>query len=280
MVEAEPSLAFYGDNPRIAVLQAGKGEAIVFLHGLGSTKENWDAQLRSFGGYYFVVAWDARGYGDSDDGSSHLVFARDFTDDLKALLDSLRVERAHLVGLSMGGLIAQCFYFAYRARVATLTLADTFPYFGGLGAETVARFTAFRLQPLIDGATPADLAQSAIPSLMAPHADDAAKAKLLASLAGLRKEPYIKTIRALLDQEAPGDLKMVAVPTLVIVGEHDLLSPPSIAEALAAQIPGSRLVVLEGAGHMSSMERPAEFNETLRSFLAAHKGVASEHVEA
>ena len=175
----------------------------------------------------------------------------------------------------MGGLIAQCFYFAHPDRVASLTLADTFPFFGALGPGTVEAFAKARLQPLLDGALPADSAASAATALMAPGADERARAKLIASLSGLRRAPYIRTIRALLAQQAPGQLEDIAVPTLIMVGEHDRLSPEAVSRAMAERISGSQLVVIPDAGHMSSMEKPEIFNRALGEFLGRNAGRGS-----
>ena len=122
----------------------------MFLHGLGSTKESWHAQLIHFGKTHLAVAWDARGYGESEDYEGELEFARDFVEDLRCTLDLLGARRTHLVGLSMGGMIAQCFYFTHPHRVASLVLANTFPSFRALGEKAVTGFLAARLQPLLN----------------------------------------------------------------------------------------------------------------------------------
>ncbi len=275
MVDVPIRRTIRGSAPSLALIEGGHGEAIVFLHGLGSTKENWQPQIDYFARSYFVAAWDARGYGESEDYAGDLVFDRDFVADLRDVLDEMQIERAHLVGLSMGGLIAQCFHAAHSGRVASLVLADTFPSFADLGRQTVERFTATRLQPLLDGALPNDLAAATAAALLAPGASEAARATLVASLSGLRRESYIKTIRALLAQKAPAPLATIAVPTLLIVGELDGLSPPSVSARMADEIPGSQLVVIPGAGHMSSMEEPDLFNTSVTEFLARQTGRAT-----
>lgn len=248
----------------------------MFLHGLGSTKENWHPQLTYFSQTYLAVAWDARGYGESDDCEGERVFARDFVRDLLSILDLLGAGRAHLVGLSMGGMIAQCFYFAHPHRVASLVLADTFPSFRALGEEAVKGFLAARIEPLLNGATPADLAPAAATSLLAPSAPESARERLLWSLSHLNKDSYVKTARALAEQDAVGDLKDIAVPTLVLSGEFDRLAPVSLARQMSGRIPGSQLAVIPGAGHISNLERPEEFNEAVSRFLSMHSGVATQ----
>ena len=257
-------------NPKIAVIAAGSGETLVFLHGVGTTKTAWHAQLAFFRNTHFACAWDARGYGDSDDYEGALDFARDFTADLAAVLDDLKVRKAHLVGLSMGGLIAQCFYFAHPERVATLVLAHTFPSFGSLGDEFVSRFVANRLRPLLDGAQPADLADATVVSLVGPSAPQSARDYLRSSLCELRKDPYTRTLQGLVRQPPPGALEDIVVPTLVLTGEFDSLSQPGLARAMASRIRGSQFVVIPDCGHLSSLERPAPFNAAVRDFLTCH----------
>jgi 3-oxoadipate enol-lactonase len=263
-------------TPRISVATSGVGEVVMFLHGLGSTKENWSPQLIHFGQTHSAMAWDARGYGESDDYEGALVFARDFGGDLLAILDSLGVTRVHLVGLSMGGMIAQCFYFAHPHRVASLVLADTFPSFRALGDDAVDVFLLARIEPLTQGATPAELAPASAASLLAPGAPESARTLLLESLSTLRADSYVKTARALALQRAVGELEDIAVPTLVLTGELDRLTPVSLAQRMAQRIPGAQLLLIPGAGHISNLERPEQFNEAVSAFLSIHSGLATE----
>ena len=263
-------------SPRISVASSGVGEALMFLHGLGSTKENWGPQLIHFGQTHRAMAWDAPGYGESDDHEGELVFARDFVGALLSTLDLLGVDRVHLAGLSMGGMIAQCFYFAYPHRVASLVLADTFPSFRALGEEAVEGFLSARIEPLMNGATPADLAPASADSLLAPDAPERARTLLLESLSKLRTDSYVKTARALAAQDAVGELEDIAVPTLVLSGALDRLTPVPLVRAMAERIPGAQWVIIPGAGHISNLESPERFNRALSRFLSNHSGVATE----
>jgi len=253
-------------RPRIAFTASGEGDAICFLHGLGSTKESWSGQIEHFAHRYKAVAWDARGYGDSDDYAGDLRFCEDYNSDLEALLDKLDIERAHLVGLSMGGFIAQNFYFMYPGRVRSLVLANSFPEFDALGVAAVERFRAARLAPLLNGAEPRDLAAASAEFLLAPHASDFARTTLISTLSGLRRESYVKSIKGLLAQSAVGTLAEISVPTLIITGAYDRLCPPSLGEEMAGRIPSSELVTLATAGHLSNIEDPIGFNNALDEF--------------
>ena len=113
-----------GPAPRIAVEHTGAGPLVVFLHGIGGNRNNWRDQLPALAQGLHACAWDARGYGDSDDYEGALDFA-DFSRDLERVLDHFGAAAAHVVGLSMGGLIAQDFYRRHPGRVLSLVLAGT-----------------------------------------------------------------------------------------------------------------------------------------------------------
>jgi 3-oxoadipate enol-lactonase len=254
---------------------AGSGPLIVFLHGIGGNRSNWQAQVAYFGSTaWCAVAWDARGYGASDDPPHTLQF-HEYADDLLRLLDHLQAERAHVVGLSMGGMIAQDFYGRYAQRVATLSLIDTSAGFGSASAEVRRDFLARRLDPLERGLTPVDIAPSVVEVLVSRSATTAAREHMLASIGNLRTEPYKQALHAIITTDFRAVLPRIQVPTLVLVGDEDVVTPPANAKFLATNIPGARLVTLTGAGHLTNVEKPTEFNQVLASFLTAHAQRAS-----
>lgn len=265
-----PSISIPGP-PRLAVEIAGDGPLCLFLHGIGGHRSNWAAQLPAFAAAGFAAAaWDARGYGDSDDYDGPLAFA-DFVDDLLRVLDHLGAGRAHLVGLSMGGRIAQAFALAHPDRVGALVLADTHGGFGDLTEEQRADYVRARREPLLAGKTTADIAPGVVERLAGPGASDEARAALLASVSALRAESYLKAIEATVTQDRVGDLSALTCPTHFIVGEHDRLTTPDIVRRLAAQLPGSEVTVIRGAGHVSNLEAPEAFNGVALAFLARHR---------
>lgn len=252
----------------------GRGRVVVFLHGIGGNRGNWAGQLAHFGRRFCAVAWDARGYLDSDDPPRPLTFS-DYADDLRRLLDELGAERAHLVGLSMGGMIIQDFYARHAARVASLSLVDTSAGFGDVPESVRRDFLARRLDPLERGRTPADIAPEVVDVLVAKAAGRAVRDRLVASLSALRVEPYKQALRAIVATDFRDVLPTVRVPTLVVVGDEDRVTPPAASAFLAEHIPGATLVTLPGCGHLSNLERPAAFNAALETFLAAHAERAS-----
>jgi len=259
--------AYVSGQPRLAYDHAGDGPPVVFLHGIGGNRTNWRAQLRALAPDFTGVAWDARGYGLSDDYDGPLAF-EDFADDLSRLLDHLGAETAHLVGLSMGARILMEFHARHAARISSLVLCDCFPSFdASMTPEKRAEFLRLRQKPLLDGKTFADLAPALVRSLVGPTAGPQATEALTESILGLRKESYLKTLAATQNYDRAAELEKIAVPTLLVFGADDRLTPPSIGRAMVARIAGVELVVIDGAGHLVNLEKPDEFNETLRRFL-------------
>jgi len=248
---------FVGPSPRLALSVAGEGELVLFLHGIGGRRQNWDGQLASFSARYEAAAWDARGYGDSEDYEGPLDFAV-FSDDVLRVLDRFGARKAHLVGLSMGGRIARNFALHHPERLHSLTLANTSPGFGVMSAAKVSEFVEQRrrLDP------PAQAKR-----LLGPDASPAAYETLVASLSAVHRDSYMKTIEASVAQDLAAPLERIAVRTLVISSTHDSLYPVSVAEDMARRIPGARLAVIERAGHLSNLERPDEFNRIVLEFL-------------
>ena len=249
---------FVGPAPRLALSVAGEGELLLFLHGIGGRRQNWDAQLAFFSASYRAAAWDARGYGDSDDYQGPLDF-RAFSDDLRRVLEHFGARSAHIVGLSMGGRIARNFALHHPQRVRSLTLANSSPGFDALTPEQVQRFVAERrnLQPEVQAKR-----------LLGPKPAAGACETLVASMRALRRESYLKTLEASVAQDIAAPLEEIRAPTLVIGSTHDTLYPRRIAEDMARRIPGARLVILEDAGHPSNLDRPEQFNRALAEFLA------------
>lgn len=259
-----------GPAPRIAVTRAGSGPLLVLMHGIGGNRSNWTDQLPAFAQHFTTVAWDARGYGDSDDYADALRF-EDFSADLKRVLDHYGVERAHLLGISMGGRIAIDFCARQPARVATLVVADT-----SAGSKVVAspekvdEFLALRKAPLLNGKTPADIAPNVAESLASPATTPAVRARMIESLAALHCDSYLKTLDTVTRYTAFPDFASIKAPALVLAGEYDRIATPDHARDMASQM-RARFVVLPHAGHMSNMENPSAFNAAALEFLLAHR---------
>ncbi|MDA0231101.1 MAG: alpha/beta fold hydrolase [Proteobacteria bacterium] len=257
---------FTDSSPRIAADCLGAGPVVLFLHGIGGNRSNWRDQLPAFAERYLAVAWDARGYGLSDGYDGALNFA-DFSADLARLLDQLKAEKAHLVGLSMGGRVAADFYFRSPNRVASLTLVDTHSGFAALSPAQRKEYVESRLAPLKAGKTVADIAPVVADKLLGPNATAEVRARLEASIASLRQDCYMKSVAATVEQDSVGDYSAIHVPTHVMVGEHDPLTTPAMCRELADQIKRAAFSIVPDAGHLSNIENPAAFNASALEFI-------------
>ncbi len=248
----------------IAWREAGGGDIVVFLHGIGASRTVWDRQLVDLADDWRCVAWDMPGYGGSEPVDS-LTFPI-IADAVVGLLDTLGAERAHLIGLSFGGQHALHTAIRHPERVRSLVLADTSPAFG-IDGTTREEWVTARLGA-IDGATSfAGIASRVIGAVSAPGFAGPAFDDAVAAMERVAVDAFRASVRCLPDHDVRHRLGDVATPTLVIVGELDRETPPSYAEALAYGIPNAEMAVIADVGHLTPMEAPAEFNRLVREFL-------------
>jgi pimeloyl-ACP methyl ester carboxylesterase len=224
----------------------------------------WREQLAVLADEFDLIAWDAPGYGDSDDPAEQWTID-DYADRAAGLLDALGIARAHVVGQSWGGAIAQSFAGRHGDRLRSLVLANTRSHADQLEAER-REGTQARLRAL-ETMTPAEIAHARTPVLLSPNAPDAVRREVEANMATLHPEGYRLAALALGATDARDVLAAIRVPTLVIAGEFDRVVPRPAAEQLAGAIPGARLVVIPGAGHMANQENPDTYDRVLRDFL-------------
>ena len=267
-METTIATEFVGGTPTIAVDVIGGGPAVIFLHGLGGNRSNWQDQLPVFAGKFRALAWDARGYGASGDYDGPYDFG-DVCDDLIRVLDHFNIERSHIVGLSMGGRIALEMSGRYPDRIASIVFASTSAR-PGEGPTPAQRDEALRLRrkPFEDGLGARAMAENLAATLMSDNASPEMRARVIESCASVHPECYLKSVETVVTYSGYPPYETVAAPTLVITGTEDKLAPPSFAEQIASKVPNSKLVILEGAGHLSNIEQPAEFNAAVMDFLA------------
>ena len=232
----------------------GDGPALVFAHGAGGNHLSWWQQVPVFSRQYRCVTFDHRGFGQSPDVPNG-PGSQAFVQDLKELLDHLKIERASLVAQSMGGRTCLGFTLEHPERVQALVMADTT---GGFGDARMAQLRA-EGETAIAGPNPP-------PRTYARHfpQEQPAQAFLYEQIRALnppRREvpapgPTVDQVRAL------------RTPTLLIVGEHDVIAPPALIKMFQGYIPHARLAEVAGAGHSVYFEKPAEFNRAVLDFLA------------
>lgn len=251
------------DEAPVAWREAGAGPTVLLLHGLGMTRTGWDAQLDALADRWRCAAWDMPGYGASAP-------LPDFSLPVAADAAAGLVERlggpAHVVGMSMGGMVALELALRHPGAVRSLALVDTSPAFGLDGTDPDA-WRAARLAPLDRGARVEDFAEPVLRGVMAPDPDPAAVAAAVASMLRVPVAGLRQAIAALPAHDVRDRLGRIAAPTLVVVGEMDEETPPAYAEALADGIPGARLAVIPGAGHLTPFEAPDALSALLRDHL-------------
>lgn len=256
-------------HPRIAYLiQGNPGEAVFFLHGIGGNKTNWRGQLNAFAEQgYQAIAWDVRGYGDSDGYDGPFRFD-EISADLMRLMDELGIDKAHFVGLSMGGRILMDFAWRHPERVERLVLCAAFPSFSkGLTQEQREDYLRLRKQPLLSGRSFAELAPELSRSLVGPKAPQSVRDELIASICELRQESYLKALDAAAYFDRTEEIQQIAAPTLLLYAEDDRLTPPALGAEVASLMRDAQLCIVPSCGHLMNLEAPEAFNQLVLNFL-------------
>lgn len=248
------------------VTEVGDGPPVIFLHSMAGSAESWSPQMDALGTSYRCIAWDMPGYGNSPtvDESTTLEGMADLLD---ALLDVHGIEQpVHLVGLSVGGMIAQRFALTHPHRVASLAVLDSSASFGN-GAMSGAGQWAAETIDSINSVAHADYCHTMVHTITAPTTPDSIKVAAVASMkrstpAGLRL-----AARLIAGHDASRELSSITAPTTVIVGEQDQETPISYASAISDAIPDARLVVVPHSGHLSNIEAPEAVTAALLDHL-------------
>jgi 3-oxoadipate enol-lactonase len=255
------------DGIELAYEDAGQGLPLVMIHAFPLDRRMWKPQIGGLVPQCRCISPDLRGFGES---SVVPPFTMDrHAEDVIRLLDHLQVERAVFAGLSMGGYVSFAIWRRHRDRVRALVLADT-----RAGADDEAgRERRKEMIELAREQGAGAVAGKQIGSMVGKSSREklpdvydsiysmmceAPVAGIMGALEGMMQRPDSTSL-----------LRTIDVPTLVIVGDEDAITPPREARAMHEQIPGSRLEVLAGAGHMSNMERPAAFTHVVSEFVAS-----------
>lgn len=246
------------------------GPPLVFLHGLGGDHSYWRYQMKHFGRTRRCIAWDMPGYGASPPPweMSFPVLATTLRD----LLDALGLAKVHLVGQSLGGMIAQEFALAFPDRLASLALCATTAAFARGDGEFQRRFVADRLGPLDDGHSMAELAPVHVRRVMHPGADPEAVQIAIGCMSNVPVPSYRAATQMIAGFDRRDAIARIACPTLLVAGEQDAVAPVAAMQRMAERIKGARLVTIAGAGHLVNLERPHEFDAALEAFLAGVGG--------
>lgn len=248
--------------------RTGTGEPLLLIAGLGGHSGGWVLNQPEFAKHFDTISHDNRGAGQST-ARDEPYSIRGMADDAAALLDSLGIERAHVVGVSMGGMVAQELAINYPARVGRLVICCSRARTGEL-----RRKISIAQRALWEAGVPRD----AIAAIQQPwgstpqvlqdeHLPLDALALQAADPYSIKPHAYLRQLDATIAHDTYNRLGQVKSPTLVLVGSEDILTPPYESEEIARLIPGARLRILPRGGHGFSREYPAQFNRAVLQFL-------------
>lgn len=247
---------------------------LVFIMGLGGDSNWWDPGLiKALGRDLRILIFDNRDAGRTTwSVEPHDYTIRDMAEDTVALMDLVGIGKAHVCGMSMGGMIAQELCFNHPNRVDRLILGCTSPG-TGKGVPPAPAVMAELLSSR-EGVSLAELAQRLLRVLFTPEwvAENAARLPLLLARVGehpISPEGYVRQLTAIAQFAAGDRLAGIERPTLVLHGDRDILLPPENGHILAREIPGAKLVIFEGCAHGFTTEEPNRFVSVVREFLAA-----------
>jgi pimeloyl-ACP methyl ester carboxylesterase len=252
------------DGLRVAYARAGEGPPLVLLHGILADSRAWGPQLAGLADEFTVVAWDAPGCGQSSDPPESFG-AEGYARALSGFMDAIGIDEAHVLGLSWGGGLAQELYARRPERALSLILADTYAGWRGSLPEAVCEE---RLRGCLrESDLPAsEFVPGWIPGLLTEAAPAPLREELTAIMSDFHPAGYRSMARAFAELDTRVLLPEIRVPTLLVWGESDVRSPLSVAEQMRRAIPGSELVVIPGAGHVSNLEQAERFNAEVRAF--------------
>lgn len=254
----------------IAYAEVGQGFPLLLLHGLAGDHQAWIPQMETWKERFRVVAPDNRGAGASSQ-LDEPISTRDMAGDMLALLDHLGIARAHVVGRSMGGAIAQHLALMAPDRVQSLALCASFARLDPFGARVLANMR----EVLEWTGSWADHARHSVRNFVSPDFFDANPERVAAIerlIGGEQRLPacYIRQNRACLEHDTISSLESIRCPTLVLSGGRDPICPPICARWMVAGIPGAEAVEFEGCSHFFLMEEPQRFMAVMEDWLARH----------
>ena len=250
MVDVETSAGVIGIE-----VKGERAIPILFLHGVGSDKSVWRPQLEHFGRDRPAIAIDYPGYGESalvPDATRE-----DFARAAWAALDALGIYNAHICGLSLGGVVAMAMYAADPNRCVSLIIADSFaahPEGQAIYDRSIAASNDMR-----------GLANARIGALLL---SEEPRAEVIDTMAAIDPEAYRIGARAVWLADQRERAAAIEAPTLILCGDEDAITPPSLSEDLVGLIPGSKLQIIAGASHLANLDKPNEFNAAIDDFLA------------
>lgn len=253
------------NNLNIAYTDSGIGRPVVLIHGYPFNRSLWNEQVEALSSTCRILAPDLRGFGESDAAATATM--NEMAQDVAQLMDRLEITQAAIGGLSMGGYVALAFYKQFPSRVRALVLADTRAQ---ADTEESKQTREQQAKKALDEGM-AGIADSMLSKLLTPETvskrPEVVK-RVRDMMLKTKPEGAAAALRGMAERDDQTDLlPRIAVPSLILVGAEDAITPVADSEKMHQAITGSRLVVLENAGHVSNLERTEQFNDALVGFL-------------
>lgn len=247
---------------RLAYEMGGDRAPLLLIHPFPFDHTIWEAQVRAFGPSRRLVMPDLAGFGAS--GTVGRATIAEHADDMAALLDALSISRVVVVGLSMGGYVALAMWRRHKNRLAALVLADTL----AVSDTPEAADRRARMARVVSGQGLEPLASTLPGELVAERASAELRRQLSETILRQPVDGVIAALGAMGARlDSTGELASISIPTLVMVGSEDTVTPAEVVSPVAEAIPGAHFALVPGAGHLSSIEEPGAFNAILRTFL-------------
>lgn len=246
----------------------GEGEPLVLIPGFTNGLWLWFKQTKAFARRFRTIVFDPRGVGRSEGGRAPATI-RGCADDVAALLSALGVERAHVLGASFGGFVAQEFALAHPRHLDKLVLCCT--SFGGV-RHVLPSASTLQAMASAEGLnteerTRRNLRPAFTPQFLAQRPEEVEEVTALRLRHPVSELTHLAQVQSAATFDAGMRVSQIEAPTLVVTGDEDAIVPPGNSRNLAASIPGARLSIIEGAGHMVFIERAEEFNRAVVEFL-------------
>lgn len=255
-------------SARVSYLEAGDGAPLLLLHGIGSGANSWKFQLEGLSDRHRVVAWDAPGYGQSTVIETLTPSTADYATAAMTLAGERGMDRFHLVGHSLGALIAARVAADNPSRIMSLTLASIATGHAQLPEEERVRLRRGRLDDL--GALgPRGMAEKRGPRLVSPDAPEAVRQAVIDTMAAVTVEGYTRAVNLLSQGDTMADVARLDAQLAVqfVFGADDIVTTPEQNWRVAALRPGAPLTVIPDAGHAVYLEQPAAFNRVIAEFV-------------
>ncbi|MBV8245407.1 MAG: alpha/beta fold hydrolase [Candidatus Eremiobacteraeota bacterium] len=250
-----------------ARLSGERGDPLVFVHGVGSSAAIWDPQLRAFSATHRCAAIELRGNGAGEDSPPESITRDGFVQDVLAVADALGFSTFHFVGCSLGGVVGFELWKHAPQRLRSLVFVGSFAAY-----PDGTRYAATIVDAVRDFGSMTEFARARAPRVVPPGAPRQRLDETIEQMARKSVRSYVASTRATWTGDYRALLPSIAVPVLVVAGELDPVAPPVRSEEIAAAIPGARLVVVPGAGHVTNADAPAAFNSVLGEFFEGASG--------